>query len=117
MADNRGRKAGLCRMQTGCGACESREEREDGMCMDRSCRAWMRRLQMIDFALADTVLYLDAYPECKQALAYYRKLIEEREQLLQAGKGRCPAVNAMGNGSEERWQWTQGPWPWQHDAN
>ena len=29
------------------------------MCMDRSCRAWMRRLQMIDFALADTVLYLD----------------------------------------------------------
>ena len=46
---------------------------------NRSCYAALKKLRAIDFALQETVLYLDAYPQNKQALRYYHRLIKERE--------------------------------------
>jgi len=117
MADMRARRMMGCQQNMSCNNYGNRRAEQNMGCADSSCRAWMRKLQMIDFALADTILYLDAYPECKQALAYYHKLKAEREQLMQAGRGRCGAVCARENESTEHWQWTQGPWPWHPDAN
>ena len=48
--------------------------------------AYLRRLQAIDFALADLILYLNAYPNSAEALAYYHELREERKQLLSLKK-------------------------------
>ena len=45
------------------------------------CTAKLNKLRALDFALQETVLYLDAYPENKQALRYYHQLMKEREQL------------------------------------
>lgn len=82
------------------------------------CNAWRHRLQVLDFALVDLVLYLDAYPECSEALEYYRTLQEERDALLAAmpEKGACVMTNTSvpaGCG----WTWTKDPWPWHPDAN
>lgn len=77
----------------------------------------MRKLQMVDFAIAETVLYLDAYPNCKAALAYYHKLLDEREKLADSlAKSGRPVTN-MSNTDTENWNWTNGPWPWELDAN
>ena len=43
----------------------------------------INKLRKIDFALVDTVLYLDAYPHCKKAMEYYKKLLAEQKTLLE----------------------------------
>ena len=82
------------------------------------CSAWKKRLQIIDFALLELVLYLDAYPDCREALAYYQALCEERRLLLSAmpEKGDCRMTNLQ-TCAEDGWTWTKGPWPWQVEAN
>ena len=80
--------------------------------------AYLRRLQAIDFALADLILYLNAYPHSAEALAYYHELREERKQLLStAPQGTFPALTAMDNHTPNQWTWVLGPWPWENEAN
>ena len=74
------------------------------------------RLQQVDFALAETILYLDTYPHCKEALSYYHKLLEAREKIMHEYQVHAP-VTALGNTSHDSWDWIDSPWPWQHDAN
>ena len=82
-----------------------------------SCKKDLKRLRAIDFAIQETVLYLDAYPECRQALEYYHKLIEARERLLSSYEKSCGPMTMYGNRSRQSWDWVDGPWPWENDAN
>ena len=77
----------------------------------------MRKLQMIDFAIVETVLYLDAYPHSKSALAYYHKLVDERAKLSKALAADESPITSFNNDSTDNWNWTNGPWPWESDAN
>lgn len=56
----------------------------NGQCGRGNCRARMKDLQALDFALVETVLYLDAYPDNRQALEYYHQLMRQREETLEA---------------------------------
>lgn len=83
-----------------------------------TCRRTLRDLQAIDFSLVELGLYLDAYPDSQEALAYYRKLLEERDRLLaERQASNCPPVTAMDSHSAGEWNWVNGPWPWEPDAN
>ena len=83
-----------------------------------SCPALLRRLQAVDFSLADTVLYLDAYPHSEEALAYYHKLLSEREALTKKLADSCRRpITCLDNTSKDTWLWTDGPWPWEPQAN
>ncbi|MBE6628014.1 MAG: spore coat protein CotJB [Ruminococcaceae bacterium] len=84
---------------------------------NRSCNAALKKLRAIDFALQETVLYLDAYPQNKQALRYYHKLIKEREQLMESYQSHCGPLTMYGNTNQNAWDWINGPWPWDPDAN
>ena len=81
-----------------------------------SCDALKKKLCEIDFAIAETVLYLDAYPECKTALDYYCKLKEERRAVADAVNEKCGPITAMNNGCVS-WDWVKTPWPWEYGAN
>ena len=82
------------------------------------CRRTLRDLQAIDFSLVEIGLYLDAYPDAKEALAYYHKLLEKRERLLaERQAGGCPPITATDRPSASEWNWVTGPWPWEPDAN
>lgn len=78
--------------------------------------ALKKRLQKIEFSLVDTILYLDAYPECKAAMAHYRKLLEERDALVSKLNSQGVPMTAMSNYSDS-WNWTDAPWPWEYSAN
>ena len=81
------------------------------------CRALLKKLQRIDFAIVDTILYLDAYPECKKAKAYYDKLIAERASLRDDLAKKCKRpVTPFENASDD-WDWISSPWPWEESAN
>lgn len=94
--------------------------------MDRSClnnhnnnsalSRLMDKIRKVDFALAETILYLDVYPQCREALNYYHKLLEARDRLIAEYEAHAP-LTAAGNTSHDSWDWVKSPWPWHHDAN
>lgn len=85
-------------------------------CGNRNCSELLNRLRAVDFALTETVLYLDAYPKCSEAMETYHKLVAERKQLVEAYENQCGPLTMYGNG-RNGWEWTQGPWPWEAEAN
>ncbi len=89
-----------------------------GNSKNSDCAVLQAKLKKIDFSLIDTVLYLDAYPNCKKALAYYHKLKAEREMVVDALSKSCnmPITN-FNNSSEDSWSWVDTPWPWDPTAN
>lgn len=98
-------------------SCNKNQERRDTSANLSNCRALKTRFQQVEFAIVETVLYLDAYPDCKDALNYYHQLVDEREQLLSAINNQCGPMTHFGVVSEESWQWVNGPWPWKYEAN
>ena len=85
---------------------------------DRSeCCEVREKLRAIDFALVETTLYLDAYPNSCEALAYYHKLLAERRALADHYTETCGPLTALDHSSQTSWQWVKTPWPWELDAN
>lgn len=82
-----------------------------------ACKSLMKRIRELDFAINETVLYLDAYPECRQALEYYHTLINERQGVVAEYEQKCGPITMFGNAGGDKWQWISGPWPWEYDAN
>ena len=82
-----------------------------------NCREKKKMLQALNFAIQETVLYLDAYPDCAQALDYYHSLIEQRAAVLEAYETACGPTTMYGNKSRTSWDWIECPWPWEYDAN
>lgn len=83
-----------------------------------NCKALLHRLQALDFSIIDTILYLNAYPESAEALAYYHKLISERDALKTSLGHHCNMpVTGFENASAQSWDWVEGPWPWEASAN
>lgn len=95
----------------------NRMQRNQANGMNRSCKDQMDLLRAIDFAIQETVLYLDAYPSNAKALAYYHKLIEQRRQVMEYYEQSCGPVTMYGNRSNTSWDWISDPWPWEADAN
>lgn len=77
----------------------------------------IRELQLIDFSMIDTVLYLNAYPNSAEALDYYQKLRGERNKILDTLKDMGEPISSMDSSSATDWNWVDGPWPWEIDAN
>lgn len=75
------------------------------------------RLRMIDFSIVETVLFLDAYPDDSEALAYYHKMIEQRKTLVEEYERTVGPLTACGNVSTNCWDWIKQPWPWEYEAN
>ena len=81
-----------------------------------NCRVLMDRLRAVDFALNETVLYLDAYPTCDEAMSFYKQLVTERKQLVEAYETEYGPLTMYGNVANT-WDWAEGPWPWEAEAN
>ncbi len=77
----------------------------------------LARLRMLDFSIYETVLYLDAYPEDAEALAYYHKLLDQRQAMMAEYERTVGPMSVYGNHSTDSWDWGKHPWPWEYDAN
>ncbi len=83
----------------------------------KGCKDQLEQLRALDFAIQETVLYLDAYPDCREALTYYQKLIAQRKELMESYEENCAPLSIYGNVDHNSWDWVKGPWPWEIDAN
>ena len=77
----------------------------------------LRRLAAEDFAVYEATLYLDVYPDCAKALAYYRKHSEEAQRLRAEYTRRFGSLSSSENYDPTRWRWVEGPWPWEKEGN
>ena len=74
----------------------------------------MKNVARYAFALVDCGLYLDAYPDDRDALGYYEEMKEAHAAAV-AGyeKDHGPLTAESAAKSGDRWMWIDGPWPWQ----
>ncbi|MBQ9098057.1 MAG: spore coat protein CotJB [Clostridia bacterium] len=79
--------------------------------------ALLHKIQAEDFALYEVALYLDAYPKNAKALRYYKEHKQLLEQLKRAYEDSFGPLTLYGNQSDTSWQWVDGPWPWEKEAN
>ena len=107
----------------GCG-CSARQESGysyksdrplEGACSDRAAQTMMHKLQQLDFSIQETVLYLDAYPDCATALKHYHQLVCERRALAEQYENKYGPLVVLGNVEQTSWQWVRAPWPWQSE--
>lgn len=77
----------------------------------------LRKIQAVDFAVYEAVLYLDGHPDCRRALAYYQRHRDLAAHLrAEYEKHYGPLTNASAC-ETGKWQWIDGPWPWEKEAN
>lgn len=77
----------------------------------------LRRIQIIDFALFETALYLDTHKTDREALAYYNRNRTEAERLKSEYVSKYGPLVISDSKAETEWDWTNGPWPWEYAAN
>jgi spore coat protein JB len=102
--------------QTGGGCCLCKPDCNDNV-NELSCKSLLEKLRMLDFALCELVLYLDAYPHACDALEMYHRLVAERQEVLSLYESACGPLTAGGNQSHSSWDWFKGPFPWDYEAN
>ncbi len=84
--------------------------------MDNGREVLLRKIQALSFAKVESELYLDIHPESKQALDYYKNLLDELDGYMTEYQNKYGPLFAEGVVGD-RWTWTDNPWPWHHDAN
>lgn len=77
----------------------------------------MDQIRAVDFALYETVLYLDVYPHSCDALETYHKLKAQSEALHKEYETTHAPITAFGNHSTASWDWMSKPFPWEYDAD
>ena len=75
----------------------------------------MEQIRAVDFALYETVLYLDVYPRSCDAMETYRKLRARSEALHAEYEAVCGPLTAFGC-KGDGWDWMSPPFPWEYDA-
>ncbi len=73
----------------------------------------LKEIQALEFAMLETNLYLDGTDD-PEAIAYYEK---KRRELEAKKKEYCRPLLAADGVVDGRWVWTEGPWPWECEAN
>jgi len=74
----------------------------------------LKRLQVCDFALNDTALYLDTRSHDRQALDFFEKYQTLRARTLEEYTTRFGPITHLDHKGGGHWAWTDEPWPWQN---
>ena len=77
-------------------------------------RSLMRKIQELSFAKLECELYLDAHPDNKAAIAYYRDTLSQLDELMTKYQNEVGPIFQEGIVGDE-WLWVKKPWPWQSD--
>ena len=74
----------------------------------------LRRLQILDFAIQETALFLNSHPKDKDAMQYYQNALRERKSIASDFE-RCYGPLTNRDNQSESWEYIKGPWPWERE--
>ncbi len=72
----------------------------------------LKKLMAYNFAFNDLNLYLDIYPEDKEALELFKKYVEEYKKLRKEYASMYGPIALMQD-KYENYEWLKNPWPWE----
>lgn len=73
----------------------------------------LHKVQMLTFAVTDMALYLDTHPNCRNGLAWFKKQKRALNEAKAEYEARFGPLTAEPVGDDSRWNWIDGPWPWE----
>ncbi len=76
----------------------------------------LKRIQVCDFVLFETHLFLDTHPTDKEALAYYSKYQALRERAMDEYVKKYGPITAGQYDGGPTWRWVENPWPWERTS-
>lgn len=77
----------------------------------------MQKIRMADFAVIEANLFLDTHKTDRAALAYFNKYRALAKELHEEYVEKYGPLVVEDSKAEVRWDWTDGPWPWEYAAN
>ena len=76
----------------------------------------LQKIQELSFAKTETELFLDAAPDNKLALDYFHKTLDALIAATEEYEANYGPITTAGV-SRTRWNWIDGPWPWQREGD
>ena len=77
----------------------------------------MKEIYEIGFAINDLTLYLDTHPNCPNGTPLLYELLKKRMDLLAEFAKKFYPLTAIsmvtGNCDTSKYEWTEGPMPWE----
>lgn len=83
---------------------------------DRSKEQLFSIITEASFALDDARLFLDTHPFDKEALEYYSKYEEVRNQALKEYRDCFGPIVSYDVNPDNVWTWINEPWPWEGEC-
>ena len=77
----------------------------------------LHQVQALNFAVSELGLYLDTHPTDQDALELFNQYVEMYEESMQKYEHMHGALYQMNAGTDGKYQWVSGPWPWEYTAN
>ena len=74
------------------------------------------KIQVLEFTIYDTGLYLDTHPTDQEALSYYHKNREMLNAAVDEYTSRYGPLTMDSVFSKNKWTWIEKPWPWELEA-
>ena len=74
----------------------------------------LNRLQVCDFVLTETGLFLDTHPKDRDALAHYQKYLTLKKETLAEYTQKYGTINRDHLHGDSKWDWVENPWPWEN---
>ena len=84
--------------------------------MDGNRNLLLKKISRAGFVLNDLALFLDTHPSNVQALRHYEFYQKKHESLTHEYERMYgPLTRKMTVGGQDRWDWIDGPWPWERE--
>lgn len=84
--------------------------------MNNSRQELFNRIQILEFAMYDTALFLDTHPMDQQALRYYHNIREMLDAAVREYTACYGPLTMDSVLSTNKWTWIEHPWPWELEA-
>ena len=75
----------------------------------------LKDIQAYNFAVLETILYLDTHPEDQAVLRLHNELAAEYLSLVDQYQEKYAPIYAYFPDADYPWQWVNEPWPWEID--
>lgn len=73
----------------------------------------LKEIMAVNFAVLETVLYLNTHPEDRTVLNLHNELAEELMRLMMEYQERYGPLRPTYPDAEFPWQYIDEPWPWE----
>lgn len=84
--------------------------------MNETKNELLKKVQMYSFLVDEARLFLDTHPTSKEAIAYFNKNLERQKQAEKNYTRLYGPINDTQFSNEEKWEWVNGPWPWEMEV-